>query len=57
MRKINVRVTVELLIRADDDADIDDAVSEWASRSTYTGPDADVEDVAIIGEPVVTDSR
>ena len=56
MRKINVKVTVDLLIRADDDADIDEVVEWWASSASRSGNTADIDEVTVI-DSVVTDSR
>lgn len=60
MRKVTVRVEVELTIRADEDADIEEAVNGWASFacvSEVDGGKADVERVEIIDDVRVTDSR
>lgn len=57
MRKINIKVTVELLVRADDDANIDSIVEKWVSKlPTPCFDNADIEDVEFVDSQVL-DSR
>ncbi len=56
MRKVNVKVTVDLLIRADDGANLDEVIRQWAAQAFLNGSDADVESCEVI-DSEVTDSR
>ena len=55
-RKVNVKVTVELLIHADDGADLDEVISQWASESCRYAETADVQTCDVL-ESEVLDSR
>lgn len=56
MRKVNVTVKVDLLLRLDDGADIDDILNEMDYNFTSTDPKGDIEDTHIL-DYEVTDSR
>lgn len=56
MRKVTIEVKVKLLIRADDDAVIDDVLDEMEYDFTDTTGKADVEDTEILNYEI-TDSR
>lgn len=56
MRKVNVTVKVDLLLRLDDDADVDHILNEMDYSFKSTDPKGDIEDSNIL-DYEVTDSR
>jgi ribosomal protein L12E/L44/L45/RPP1/RPP2 len=56
MRKVNVKVTVDLLIRADEGVSIDEVINEMEYNFTSNTEGADIEDTTI-EDSEVTDSR
>ncbi len=54
MRKVNVKVTLDLLIRADDDASIEDILEAWVNGEKNEM--GEVEDMTLLASEV-TDSR
>jgi hypothetical protein len=56
MRKVVVEVKVRLSIRTEEGSSVDDAVKEWASDSTGSFENGDVEDAEVLAAEV-TDSR
>lgn len=56
MRNVNVTLKADLLLRLDDDADIDPIVNEMDYNFASTDPKGDIEDTNIL-DYEVTDSR
>ena len=53
MRKVYVEVTTRLIIRMDDDADLDDILSNMDYEFSSNNDDADIEDMEIRGHEVM----
>jgi len=56
MKKIHVTVKVDLFIKADDDADLQEVINEMEYNFTDTTGEADIEDTEVLSYEV-TDSR
>ena len=52
MRKVYINVTVKLIVRADDDADINKVLDEMDYSFTDQTGTADIEDTEIVGHEI-----
>jgi hypothetical protein len=56
MKKIYAKVTLDIVMRADEDADINEVINEASAAMIANGDKADIEDVNVSGVEI-TDSK